>query len=69
MLDYTLYNEQNNTVVADYKNVTTSFNPANPSAGVRYTVNLNFVGNEFILVFMPEGDSWEGDKDNDIIIN
>ena len=69
VLDYTLYNEQNNTVVADYKNVTTSFNPANPSAGVRYTVNLNFVGNEFILVFMPEGDSWEGDKDNDIIIN
>lgn len=56
-------------MVADYKNVTTSFNPANPSAGVRYTVNLNFVGNEFILVFMPEGDSWEGDKDNDIIIN
>lgn len=69
VFDYTLYNEQNNTVVAEYKNVTTSFSPANPAAGVRYTVNLNFVGNEFILVFTPEGDSWEGDHDNDIIIN
>lgn len=69
VLDYTLYNEQNNTIVAEYNNVTTSFNPANPAAGVRYTVNLNFVGNEFILVFTPEGDAWEGDHDNDIIIN
>lgn len=69
VIDYSVYNEQNNTLVSEYNNVTTSFSPANPAAGVRYTVNLNFVGNEFILVFTPEGDSWEGDHDNDIIIN
>lgn len=69
VMDYTLYEPGSTEPVHEYTNVTTNFLPGQPKAGVRYTVNLNYLGNEFVLVFLPETDVWEGDEDNDIIIN
>ncbi len=69
VMDYTLYEPGSTEPVHVYNNVTTNFLPGQPKAGVRYTVNLNYLGNEFVLVFLPETDVWEGDEDNDIIIN
>ena len=69
VIDYELYNPQNNSIVSSYTNVTAVFKPGQLRAGVRYTVNLNCLGNQFVLVFLPDTDNWEGDHDNDIIIN
>lgn len=41
-----------------------------PGANVRHTANLNFVGNEFTLIFQADNDlNWEDGSDNDIDIN
>lgn len=68
-VDYELYNEQTNKLAYAYTGVKAQFRPSRPLAGTRYAANLNFVDNEFVLVFAPEGDNWEGGSDNDITIN
>ncbi len=36
----------------------------------RYTANLNFVGDKFVLIFMADNnENWESGSDNDITIN
>lgn len=36
----------------------------------RYTANLNFVGDEFVLIFLADNnENWENGSDNDLIIN
>lgn len=69
VMDYSLYEPGTTTPVSEYTGVEVNFMPSRPKAGVRYTVNLNYLGNEFVLVFLPDTDSWEGDHDNNIIIN
>lgn len=69
VMDYSLYELGTTTPVSEYTGVEVNFMPSRPKAGVRYTVNLNYLGNEFVLVFLPDTDVWEGDHDNDIIIN
>lgn len=69
IISYELYNEQDDTLIAVYDNVEAAFNPSSPLAGTRYAANLNFVGNEFVLIFTPESDNWESGSNNDIIIN
>lgn len=39
-----------------------------PSGGTSYALNLNFVGNEFVIFFQPT-DLWENGSDNGIVIN
>lgn len=39
-----------------------------PAGGTSYALNLNFVGNEFVVFFIPE-DLWENGSDNNIEIN
>jgi len=41
--------------------------PFKPLAGVSYAINLNFVGDEFVIYFNPT-DLWEHGSDNDIDI-
>lgn len=69
IIDYELLNPMDGSTVSTYTNVTAAFRPGQLRAGVRYTVNLNVLGNQFVLVFLPDTDNWEGDQDNDIIIN
>lgn len=69
VIDYELLNPMDNTTVNTYTDVTAIFKPGQLRPGVRYTVNLNCLGNQFVLVFLPDTDNWEGDQDNDIIIN
>lgn len=40
-----------------------------PGQSTRYTGNLNFVGERFVLVFQADTDQWENGSDNGIIIN
>ena len=41
-----------------------------PEQGVCYTLNLNFVGNQLLLMFTADSiEYWEAGSDNDIIIN
>ncbi len=40
-----------------------------PGQSTRYTGNLNFVGDRFVLVFQADTDQWEDGSDNGIIIN
>lgn len=40
-----------------------------PAQSTRYTANLNFVGDRFVLIFQADTDSWGDGSDNDIIIN
>lgn len=41
-----------------------------PGANVRHTANLNFVGDEFTLIFQADNElNWENGSDNDIDIN
>lgn len=69
LITYEVRNEQTDAVIGSYNEVAAAFNPSRPLAGTRYAVNLNFVGNEFVLIFTPESDNWESGSDNDIIIN
>lgn len=39
-----------------------------PAGGTSYALNLNFVGNEFVIFFQPT-DLWENGSDNGIVIN
>lgn len=40
-----------------------------PMQSTRYTVNLNFMGGKFVLMCQPDNNEhWEGDNENDIII-
>lgn len=39
-----------------------------PAGGTSYALNLNFVGNEFVIFFQPT-DLWENGSDNNITIN
>lgn len=69
IIDYELLNPMDGSTISTYTNVTAAFKPGQLRPGVRYTVNLNVLGNQFVLVFLPDTDNWEGDHDNDIIIN
>ncbi len=40
-----------------------------PAQSTRYTANLNFVGDRFVLIFQADTDSWGDGSDNGIIIN
>lgn len=42
--------------------------PFKPAGGTSYALNLNFVGNEFVIFFQPT-DLWENGSDNGIVIN
>ncbi len=40
-----------------------------PMQSTRYTVNLNFMGGKFVLMCQPDNNEhWEGDNENDIVI-
>lgn len=69
VIDYELLNPMDGSTVSTYSNVSATFKPGQLRPGVRYTVNLNVLGNQFVLVFLPDTDNWEGDHDNEIIIN
>ena len=41
-----------------------------PEQGTCYTINLNFIGNQLLLMFTADDiEYWENGSDNDIIIN